>query len=381
MHQFTKKLQQIIKKSTGRVFITSHMKPDYDSVCSSLALQKILRSQFPDTQIQILFSEIWIHEWDDLYKKDDIIWIDQLNKDEIASDRQLHNIFEFLTPNDVLICLDGNTYDRFVPADSKYIREKLPFFQTITTILIDHHQGDADNATLTYIDPHATSTCEIIARMFDSDIMNKEIALLLLWGILTDSGFFDFVRIHNIGIFDIVKTLFLKSECQSIEEVKQRFKTDEETFDYLQVLHTNRQKITSGENGIPLSLYSYVNTKDYTDETKRELATAKSMFFSQLRKLERFMLFWIISPTSKQNQYSIAFRSKEGIDVASISRDYFNGGGHTNAAGGRYAFTKDEKEDIKKRKSIDPHYQDSKYVSDLVQTILINNVLWEKYKT
>ena len=32
----------------------------------------------------------------------------------------------------------------------------------------------------------------------------------------------------------------------------------------------------------------------------------------------------------------ISFRSKEDTDVNQLSRKYFNGGGHINAAGGKY---------------------------------------------
>jgi phosphoesterase RecJ-like protein len=356
------------------------MKPDYDSVCSSIALLRILRAQFPDKKIQILFSEIWIDEWDDLYEEGDIVWIDEKNKQRRSPDEQPYNMFQYLNPSDMVIGIDGNSYDRFVPADSKYIREKLPFFQSITTALIDHHQGEPDKATVTYIDPEATSTCEIIATMFDEEMITNEIAMMLLWGILTDTGFFDFVRVHNVEVFDTVKMLFLKTACKSMEEVKQRFKTDEVTFDYLQVLHMNRQKVTSEENGIPMSLHSWINTYQYTDETKRELATGKSMFFGQLKRLERFSLYWIIAPTTKPHQYSIAFRSKEGIDVATLASDHFNGGGHTNAAGGRYTLTADEKTDIEKRKTVDPTFADGQYVSERVLKILTHEVSWNKYQ-
>ena len=38
----------------------------------------------------------------------------------------------------------------------------------------------------------------------------------------------------------------------------------------------------------------------------------------------------------------ISFRSKEDVDVNQFSRKYFNGGGHINAAGGKYMKTIEE---------------------------------------
>jgi phosphoesterase RecJ-like protein len=380
MQKFKQRLIEEIEKSTGRIFITSHMKPDYDSMCSSIALLKILRKKFPDKFIQILISDIHINEWDDLYEKEDVIWIDQLNKNEDnISKKELHNMFEFLTPSDVLIGLDGNSYDRFVPADSRDIRAKMPFFQSIKTFIIDHHQGEPDACTASYIESTATSTCEILAKMFKEETENQEIAKILIWGIMTDTGFFEFIRIHNVDIFDTIKSLFLKTGYKSIEEVKSRFKTDEVTFDYLQVIHSNRQKNTKEQNGLPLCVYSYVNTKDYTDETKRELANAKSMFFGQAKRIERFQLFWIVSPTSKTNQYSIAFRSKEGLDVATLAEKYFGGGGHTNASGGRYKLTEENLAQLEKERAINPSFGDGEFVNNLVMQIMLNDVEWSNF--
>lgn len=38
----------------------------------------------------------------------------------------------------------------------------------------------------------------------------------------------------------------------------------------------------------------------------------------------------------------ISFRSKEDVDVNTFARNYFNGGGHKNAAGGRFDGTLNE---------------------------------------
>ena len=57
----------------------------------------------------------------------------------------------------------------------------------------------------------------------------------------------------------------------------------------------------------------------------------------------------------RDGQVKISFRSKGDFSVNQLARDYFNGGGHINAAGGAHGTN--IKEAIQKFKSILPQYQ------------------------
>lgn len=375
--QFWQNLMSRVKKNTGNIWITAHLRPDYDSVCSSLAVQRLIRAHSPDKQATILFPDTHVESWDDLHTEGDIVWIGEQNREKLFDKEPIISLIDYLSPQDLLICLDGNTYGRFVPAENTFVQERLPFLQTIETCIIDHHEGTPDPATLTYIDTQRTSTCEIIARMAEPQNLDAETSKLLFWGILTDTGFFDFVKKHNADIFPLVETLFRNTDATSIEELKARFTLTEQTIDYVRLFHMNRTNVEDQTNGMPYAMYSFVDTEDRVDETQADLSIAQATFMTQLRKLERFQLFWTVTPTNRKNLFSISLRSKGDIDVATICQNLFNGGGHKNAAGGKIKLTADMREGLEKNRAANPKKGAVAFVAEYILHRLKHEVEWK----
>ena len=62
--------------------------------------------------------------------------------------------------------------------------------------MIDHHQAPEDYAQVTFSDPSASSTCEMVYRFIeavgDKALINSDIATCLYTGLMTDTGNFKY---------------------------------------------------------------------------------------------------------------------------------------------------------------------------------------------
>ena len=160
-----------VKKAKNIVIVPS-FRLDADCMGSALGLKGILESQ--GKKPTVVFSGGNAGRFNFLKGADEIIFQD---------------LFEFdFTPFDLAIFLDGPTIGQFYDFEKHRGQElSLP----IKTISIDHHEADKDFADITFCDPKASSTCELIYKIFvNGEKISKEIATCLFVGISSDTGHF-----------------------------------------------------------------------------------------------------------------------------------------------------------------------------------------------
>lgn len=162
-YKILKKKLELLEKGTV-VLIAGHKNADYDSITSCLALSYILS--------KLGYVSYVLLEDKDLDKTN---W---LNTTPVITSYLSDKPFNF-------IMLD---------ADRK---ERLGSFQKLfdaaeTTITIDHHEANKNEATYTFVDEKISSTAEIIANLAKEfpDILDKNIATLLYAGIVSDTSSF-----------------------------------------------------------------------------------------------------------------------------------------------------------------------------------------------
>lgn len=94
-------------------------------------------------------------------------------------------------------CL-GEGFDRIVVVDTSSPEQLRPETEFKADIVIDHHTptGKWDSAGLFYCDDSKTSCCEIVKELIEGAGIGipRDAALMLLGGMLTDSGHFQFAK-------------------------------------------------------------------------------------------------------------------------------------------------------------------------------------------
>src|SRR5690606_36086543 len=161
-----------------KIVITTHHKPDADALGSSLGLAEYLRKK--DHEVTVISPSdypFFLH-W--MKGNDKVINFEEKDKFDIVSDK--------IAEADMIFCLDFSNLDRVLEM-KEMIKASKAFI-----VNIDHHQDPEEFADFRWWSTSAAATCELvyelIVKMGDKDLIDKDIADCLYAGIMTDTGGF-----------------------------------------------------------------------------------------------------------------------------------------------------------------------------------------------
>ncbi|MCR4739883.1 MAG: bifunctional oligoribonuclease/PAP phosphatase NrnA [Lachnospiraceae bacterium] len=290
----------IIKETEGaeRIAIMGHVRPDGDCTGSCLALRRYLKNAFPKACVTV-----FLEQPSELFSYLD--GYDEIDPSFLEKERQ-----------DVCFSLDSSTPDRL--GDGLRIFKDAP-----KTICIDHHISNNGFAQINFIDPDASSTCELLALMFEKKYMDTETAKALFTGIVHDSGVFQYSCMSKRS-FEIVGEL---SEYDF-----DRTKIIDETFyqkTYVQNQILGRSLLESILFMDGKCIASSVDRKimDFYNITYKDM----DGIVNQLR-VTKGVEVAIFMYELHRREYKVSMRSNGKVDVAKIA-SIFGGGGHVRAAG------------------------------------------------
>lgn len=296
--------------NSKHIAVFMHTNPDGDTVGGALALTEI----FKNLNINVtVVSPNAI--------RSNLQWLP--NIETVLIDARVNDIADICNKTDLIICADFSKYERAEKYSSllKEHAEKI--------IVIDHHIDPSIECKLLISSTEVSSTCEIIYMLvkqtkFD---ININFADCIYTGILTDTGNFSYNSSHS-QVFEIVIEL-LKSGIDKDYITTQIYKN--QTADQLKLLGhviNNRLFIIPEYH----SAYMYL-TKD--DQLKFNYQPGYSENFVNYPLTIngiRLSAFFV----EEKKHIRVSLRSTGNFDVNLLSQQYFNGGGHKNAAGGKY---------------------------------------------
>ena len=297
-----------------KIVIITHYNPDGDAIGSSLGLKYYLRERGVEAEVVVP------NDFPKFLK-----WMPEAKKITIA-DYKRKQAAQLFDEADVLFILDFNASHRAGNLVGPWIDRC-----KATKILIDHHQ-QPDDFDYVYSDTNVPATCQMvyhfIQAMQDERLVNQEIAECLYTGIMTDTGGFRF-RSTSSTTHRIVADLIDKGADPA--KISSNI-LDTNTVSRLQLLSLILGRIELVKNGEVAILYlkrdelktfgfEKGDTEGFVNYGLSIMGTKMSAFFME-DLYEDFI--------------KISFRSKNEVDVNQFSRKYFNGGGHINAAGGKY---------------------------------------------
>lgn len=317
-NQFFKDLNEVLKASQHIAIIT-HVNPDGDAIGSSLAFSQFLRKLGHDVEILVSndFPEF-------------LAWMPGASTIHIY-DKNADSCNLILDQADCIIMLDFNHLSR-----AGLIQEKLKSLET-KKILIDHHRDpNLDYFVCALSETEVSSTSELVAETilsYGERYLDEAIATNLLVGIVTDTGSFAH-SIFHAQTFSICAKLIEKAP--SYNQIHQL------VYD------------TFSEDRLRLLGYAINNKMEVLDEyattiislDKEELAR----FNYQIGDTEGVVNYPLtmkkmvmsVLVTERQGVIRLSFRSKGDFSVHELAQKYFNGGGHTNAAGGTLTCSMEE---------------------------------------
>jgi bifunctional oligoribonuclease and PAP phosphatase NrnA len=295
-----------------KVVITMHQKPDGDAMGSTLALSHFLRQFGHSTTV------ISPTNWASFLN-----WMPGCNE-----------VLDFEAPNDKaglalaqaewIFCLDFNALSR-----TKRMEQELATAPG-QRILIDHHREPQTEVFAYGIsDTAKSSTCEMVYDFIvDSGHENKitnEIAQCIYSGVMTDTGSFRFASTTE-SVHKLVANL--KSKGLNHSQIHENLFDNhhENRFRFFGNVLLNRMQIFYEYNTALIAI-------PQQDLIKYDVRTGDTEGLVNFPlSIKGIKLAAIIIDRGEERKSS--FRSKDGFDVNTFARKYFNGGGHFNAAGG-----------------------------------------------
>lgn len=298
-------------QSPKKISVLSHLNPDGDAIGSSLAFAQFLRKFGHEAEVMVPNDYPGF-----------LVWMPGADSVHVY-DKEKEFCNKWLKESDCIAMLDYNHISR-----SGMMEDCLKTLDT-NRILIDHHRDPREEDFYCLLsDTNVSSTSELVAEVvfhYGTQYLDASIATNIMVGIMTDTGSFAHSVFHP-GTFAICAKLMEKSA--SYNEIHQ-------------LIYDN-----FSENRLRLLGYSISNKMEVLDEyataiialTKEEL----SSFNYQVGDTEGIVNFPLsmskikmaVLVTERQGVIRFSFRSKGAFSVHELAQKHFNGGGHTNAAGG-----------------------------------------------
>lgn len=295
------------------IVIVPHKNPDGDAVGSTLALYHYLKAYNHQATV------VAPNDYPDFLK-----WLPG-NDEVLIFESQQEACEALIHKAQLIFTLDFNALHR--TGDMATALEQ----SSATKIMIDHHQQPDTYAKYTYSDVSMSSTCEMVYNFIellgDLDNINSEIATCLYTGIMTDTGSFRFPsttsRTHHV-VGDLMERGAKNSEIHN-----QVYDTN--SYSRLQLLGRALQNLKV----IPELRTAYITlSQAELDEFNFKKGDTEG-FVNYGLSLKDIIFAAIFIENEQEGIVKVSLRSKGTFSVNAFSRAHFNGGGHTNAAGGR----------------------------------------------
>ncbi len=290
--------------------ITTHRGPDGDAMGSSMAMYNLLVNLKKDVKVIIPNSYPNFLSW--LPNIENVI-----NHEENNS-----NISNLISKVDVIIMLDFNDLSRIENLES-YVTNS-----NAKKILIDHHQDpDLSICDLSFCDTTYSSTCELLYMILNQAKFNltKNIADCLYTGILTDTGSFKFsctTKNTHISVGELISKGVNATEINNL--IYNNYSHDR--IKLLGHCLINKLKIYNNSSAI-ISL-----SEEELKKFNFKKGDTEGIINYALSIKEVIFAVFIVE---KDKVVKLSFRSLGNINVQDISKRYFDGGGHFNAAGAK----------------------------------------------
>ena len=296
-----------------KIVIVPHKNPDGDAIGSTLGLYHYLLKG--NHQVHVLVP----NDYPTFLK-----WIPG-NDTILKHDTQTMVCNALIKDADIIFTLDFNAFHRTGNMETVLTES------SALKIMIDHHQAPDDYATYIFSDVSMSSTCEMVYHFInmlgDTDLVDTDIATALYVGIMTDTGSFRF-RSTTSTTHQVIAKLIEKGANNT--EIHNKI-YDTNSYERLQLLGcalTNLRVITESRTAfITLSQNELQKYNYKKGDTEGVVNYGLS--------LDGIVLAAIFIEDRKEGIIKISLRSKGDFSVNEMSRAHFDGGGHTNAAGGK----------------------------------------------
>ena len=304
------------------IVVCCHTNPDGDAIGSMLGLGNVLHElgkepllvapdQYPD----------YLH------------WLPNQEK-IVRYDKRKDFVDTVLKIADLVFCLDFNTLSR--TEGMEQVLAESP----AKKILIDHHLNPDVDAVLSFSFPEASSTCELVFRMVWQmglfEQLGKHFAGPIYCGMMTDTGGFTF-NSNDPDIFFIISQLLTKriNKDKIFRNVYHNY--SEHRLRMVGHVLCNCLVVDESHHAA-----YYTLTRQDLKRFKFMKGDAEGLVNMPLQIKGLKLSISLREDTERDNLVWVSLRSVDDFPCNKMAEQFFNGGGHLNASGGRVHGTMDD---------------------------------------
>lgn len=315
-----------IVENSRNVVICCHKSPDGDALGSSLAWASFLQSQGRTATVVV----------PDQYP-DFLAWLPNTER-IVRYDKHQERCDALLAEADTIFCMDFNASNRVASMEAALVASPAK------KVLIDHHLNPQMDTALTISQPELSSTSELVFRIVWQwgafEQMDRKWATCIYCGMMTDTGSFTFSS-NDPAIYFIISQLLTKRIDKdgiyrkvfnnfSVWAIRFRGYVMTRKLNVFPDLNASYFSISKEE------MFRYHFIKGDAEGLVNEPLRIKGMQLSiSLREDDRH-----------ENLVWVSLRSVGTFPCNKMAEEYFNGGGHLNASGGRLNCSLEEAEAI-----------------------------------
>ena len=323
------KLRNLINTSNN-IVIVCHTNADGDALGSTLTWAEYLRQQGKEAVVIV----------PDLFP-DFLKWMPGMNN-VVRFDKNTEKATDLINAADLICCWDMNVLSRTTDEMEQVLKDAgKPF------LLIDHHPNPNIQTVLSLSYPNTSSTAEIVFRLIwqlgGYDSMTKEMAITTYCGMMTDTGGFTF-NSTKPEIFFIISQLLAKGidKDKIYRNIYHVFSINRLRFTGY-VLYQKLKVLT------PLRASYYTISKEEQHRFHFMKGDAEGLVNLPLQIKGLRLSISLREDTETDNLVWVSLRSVDDFACNKVAAQFFNGGGHLNASGGKLYCSLAEAEKITRK--------------------------------
>lgn len=311
-----------------KIVLTCHVSPDGDAMGALTALLSALKRQ--NKEVCAITPNLF---------PDFLKWLP--GADEVAVYEKNEAVYDpILKEADLFVCLDFNGLSRLSMMEEPVRSNAAP------KIVIDHHPFPEEFADCLISYPQMSSTCELLYRvlvaLYGEDYLNHDEAVCLYTGMMTDTGAFTYNSSRS-DIYYIIGKLLEKGIDKDKIYRNVFYEYSADRFRLLGYMLYVKMEVLHEYHSVVLSL---------SREEQKRFSHKKGDtegFVNIPLQIRGGKLSIFLRENTEQDNIRVSLRSVDDFPCNQMAAEFFNGGGHLNAAGGSLDCTLEEAVELAKK--------------------------------
>lgn len=313
----TEELKKQLNEGGKNIVIVTHKNPDGDALGSSLGLCGMLRMAGHNVNV------ITPNDYPSFLK-----WLPG-EKNVLRYEWSSARCDKKIAAADMIFCLDFNDMSR-IEALAEPVSNA-----SAQKILIDHHIAPTVDADYIYSDDNMIATAQMVYHFAEKmdmlDCIDRNVATCLYTGILTDSGEFAFPK--TSGKTHSVVAALMDRGVDNYAVYQHIYMNFTQSRILLLGKALSNMHIIKDSAALCMTL-----NQDELDECGFKKGDTEG-FVNYGLTIRNINVSCIFIENRSEGIIKVSLRSKGKFSVNEMSRKFFNGGGHLNAAGGQMPTT------------------------------------------